>query len=55
MPITEKPLVILYDIPIVYKQVAGSTQFGAERGVVCNSIPEVVGCRTTPTLTTLDV
>lgn len=54
-PITETLPTILYDDPNAYISVVGSTQFGAERGVVYDSIPVVLRCRTTPTLKLLDL
>lgn len=55
VPIIESPPSILYDILIVHMLVVESTQFGAERGVVCDFIPVVLKCRTTPTLKVLDL
>jgi hypothetical protein len=52
MLIIERPPTILYSISIVHMLVVGSTQFGAQRGVVCDFIPVVLNFRTTPTLET---
>jgi hypothetical protein len=53
--IIETRPIILYNNPNAHVLVIGSTQFGAERDVVCDSIPAALTYRTTPTLELLDL